>query len=117
MKNLLILTLGSLGFSAMLSAQSNPSARLLPYSENFNGMLAPTYPVGWVGWTQATLPGAFQLAAPTGDRALTANGNASSTTNNVYDFSTKLGFLNSGTTNHAIATALVTTGWASINVS
>lgn len=101
----------------LIFAQTNPAPRTLPYSENFNTMLAPTYPTGWVGWSQATLAGAFQTAAPTGDRVLAANGTAALTTNNVYDFSQKLGFLNSGTTNHGLATALVTTGLASINVS
>jgi len=101
---------------SLVYAQTNPAPRSLPYAENFNSMLAPTYPTGWVGWSQATLAGAFQTAAPTGDRVLAGSGTAASTTNNVYDFSQKLGFLNSGTTNHGLATALVTTGFASINV-
>jgi len=100
-----------------VQAQTNPSPRSLPYSENFNGMVAPTYPTGWVGWSQATAGIAFQTAAPTGDRILTGNGTAASTTNNVYDFSQKLGFLNSASTNNAVATALITSGLASITVN
>ena len=101
---------------SLMHAQTNPAPRTLPYSESFNSMLAPTYPTGWGGWSQGTLSGAFQTAAPTGDRVLAGSGTAASITNNVYDFSQKLGFLNSGSTNHGLATALVTTGFASINV-
>jgi hypothetical protein len=55
---------------SLMHAQTNPAPRTLPYSESFNSMLAPTYPTGWVGWSQGTLSGAFQTAAPTGDRVL-----------------------------------------------
>lgn len=99
-----------------LKAQTDPTPQLLPYSENFDNTVAPTYPVGWMGWAQAVQSGAFQTAAPTGDRVLTV-GNAASTGNNVYDFSQKIGFLNSGSSNNGLATALVTSGLANITIS
>jgi len=99
-----------------LMGQTDPSPQLLPYSENFDNMVAPNYPNGWIGWSQAVLTGGFQTAPPTGDRVLAANGTAAQTTNNVYDFSQKIGFLNSGTTNHSLATAIATSGLANITV-
>jgi len=117
MKNLFLLTFGfcQLFFSA-LNAQTDPLPQPLPYSENFNTMLAPNYPTGWIGWAQTTQAGVFQTAPPTGDRVLVA-GTAALTTNNVYDYGQKLGILNSGTTNHALATSLITTGLANITIS
>lgn len=100
----------------LLRAQTDPVPQTLPYSEDFNSMVAPTYPVGWMGWAQAVQTGTFQTAPPTGDKILTA-GTAASTGNNVYDFSQKIGILNSSTTNHGIATALVTSGLANITIS
>lgn len=97
-------------------AQTDPTPQLLPYTENFDNMVAPTYPAGWMGWAQAVLSGSFQTAAPTGDRVLTA-GTAASTGNNVYDFAQKIGFLNSSASNHGLATALVTSGLANITIS
>lgn len=111
----LALCTGMLWF-ASAQAQTDPTPQLLPYSENFDNMVAPTYPAGWMGWAQAVLSGSFQTAAPTADRVLTA-GTAASTGNNVYDFSQKIGFLNSSTSNHALATALVTSGLANITIS
>lgn len=112
---LLTICTGLVWFS-FAQAQTDPTPQLLPYSENFDNMVAPTYPAGWMGWAQAVLSGSFQTAAPTGDRVLTA-GTAASTGNNVYDFSQKLGFLNSGSSNHGLATALVTSGLANITIS
>ncbi|MBX2927130.1 MAG: hypothetical protein KF852_04785 [Saprospiraceae bacterium] len=101
-------------------AQTNPTAQSLPYAQDF-GTLAhssTTYPVGWQGWQLATSPQAtFRTTAPTGDRALTASSDASTTNGNVHNYNGKIGFLNSGSLDLSLAVALNTTGSTNVQVS
>lgn len=100
-------------------AQTNPAPQSLPYSQNFDGLTTgvTTYPAGWQGWTVATSPGnTFKTVTATADRALTAGDNAS-TAGNVYNYDTKLGFLNTGSLDLSVALALNTTGLSAIQVS
>src|SRR4030095_7366162 len=102
------------------SAQTNPTPQLLPYSENFNSLLSAStiYPTGWQGWTVTTAPGSvFNASSPTADRTLTASGTAASTTGNVYNYDTKIGFLNTGSLDLSLTLALNTAGQTGIQVN
>src|SRR5678809_214412 len=120
MKKIYCLFLLITGISQFISAQTNPPAQSLPYSENFNSLLASStvYPAGWQGWTVSTVPGStFNTSSPTGDRALAASGTAASTTGNIYNYDTKIGFLNTGSLDLSVALALNTTSQSGIQVA
>jgi len=100
--------------------QTNPAAQALPYSHDFSGTAhsSTTYPAGWQGWTISTSPGsAFNTAAPTTDRALTASSHAGTTSGNVHNYDGKIGYLNTGSLDLTLALALNTTGMVNIQVS
>lgn len=110
----------SIIYAYRTSAQSQPQPRLLPYQENFDALSASStvYPDGWQGWTLSGAPGSnFNTAAPSADKALTPNGSASGTANGVYNYSGKLGFLNSGTVDNSLVLAVNTSGQVNITVS
>lgn len=99
-------------------AQTQPTPQALPYQQNFDGLPAAstTYPAGWYGWTLSGSPSAnFNTAAPASDKAL-LTGTASSTTNGVYNYNGKLGFLNSGSADNSLVLALNTTGQVNISL-
>ncbi|HRH67574.1 MAG TPA: hypothetical protein PLU53_14830, partial [Bacteroidia bacterium] len=99
--------------------QTNPAAQSLPYTQDFSALAASstTYPAGWIGWTISTTPGAtFNTGGPTADRLLTASGTAATTSGNVLNYNGKIGFLNNGSLDLTVATALNTTGFTSIQV-
>lgn len=100
-------------------AQTQPAPQVLPYQQNFDGLAhsSTVYPAGWQGWALSGSPsGSFNTAAPSGDKALLANGSASSTTNGAYNYNGKLGFLNSGSADNSLALALNTSGQLNISV-
>ena len=102
-------------------AQTNPSPQALPYQQDFSA-LAPagtSYPDGWQGWVMAgTTASQFRTNAPTGDKPLTANGSASSTTGAVFNYNGKIGFLNSGSSgDQGLALAINTSGQQTVQVS
>ncbi|MBC9930795.1 T9SS-dependent choice-of-anchor J family protein [Chitinophaga qingshengii] len=110
----------SILYSDRLPAQSQPQPRSLPYEENFDALSASAtaYPDGWQGWTLSGSPGgSFNTATPSADKALTPNGSASGTANGVYNYSGKLGFLNSGSADNALVLAVNTSGQVNITVS
>ena len=118
MKNIFTLV-STLFIATIIIAQTNPTAQSLPYSESFGSLTAgvTAYPAGWQGWTVSTTPsGTFNTAAPTADRVL-AGGTASSTAGNVYNYDTKIGFLNTGSLDLSIVLALNTTGQSGIQVN
>lgn len=97
-------------------AQTQPNPQALPYQQNFDALAttSTTYPDGWQGWTLSGSPSSsFNTATPASDKALTT-GTASSTTNSVYNYNGKLGFLNSGSVDNCLALALNTTGQVNI---
>lgn len=99
-------------------AQTQPAAQSLPYQQHFDALLSgsTTYPDGWQGWTLTGSPSAgFNTLTPASDKTLLA-GSASSTTNGVYNYVGKLGFLNSGTVDNCLALALNTSGQTNISV-
>jgi hypothetical protein len=117
MKKTLLLFLAVTGLTYAY-AQTQPSPQSLPYQQQFDA-LAPTsttYPDGWQGWTLSGSPSAvFNTATPSADKTL-ATGTASSTTNGVYNYNGKLGFLNSGSADNGLVLALNTSGQLNIAV-
>ncbi|HVI49447.1 MAG TPA: Ig-like domain-containing protein [Chitinophaga sp.] len=101
-------------------AQTNPAPRPLPYQESFDALPASStvYPDGWQGWLLSGSPsGNFNVLPPTSDKPLIANGSASSTANGAYNYTGKLGFLNSGSADNSLVLALKTSGQINITVS
>jgi len=107
-------------------SQTNPAPQPLPYTQNFDALThaSTTYPAGWQGWTLAEGTGvnpsgatAVRLTPPSADRALTANGSASSDNGNMYNFNGKIGFLNTGSLDLSVALAINTTGRTGIVVN
>ncbi|MBF4492675.1 choice-of-anchor J domain-containing protein [Flavobacterium sp. MR2016-29] len=106
-----------------LSAQTMPSPRTLPYSQNFDGLDASAiaYPIGFQGWTAATSnpTGASQYAVSGtfgADRALVANSTAATTSGNFHNYNGKIGFLNTSGLDLTIGFAFITTGQSAIQV-
>jgi hypothetical protein len=105
-----------------LMAQTNPTPQSLPYTQDF-AALTPTitaYPVGWQGWVVATtfpaLNSPFPTAAPQSDRTLTASGTPGSNGGNVYNYDSRIGFLNNGSLDLSLILALNTTGQTGVQV-
>jgi hypothetical protein len=117
MKKILLVFLAITGLTHAF-AQTQPSPQPLPYQQTFDALpsSSTTYPDGWQGWTLSGSPSAtFNTATPASDKAL-ITGTASSTTNGVYNYNGKLGFLNSGSVDNSIVLALNTSGQVNIAV-
>jgi hypothetical protein len=102
------------------TGQTNPAAKPLPYQQDFDALpsTATTYPDGWQGWLLNGAPsGNFNTAAPSGDKPLIASGSASSTGNGVYNYTGKLGFLNSGSVDNALVLSINTAGQQNVQLS
>lgn len=98
---------------SLLHSQSNPTAQQVPYSTDFSGLShsSSTYPSGWQGWKISSLSGTnFDLSAPSSNTTLTSRGYASSTSKGIYNYSGKLGYLNSSDGDYALVLSLKTTG-------
>ncbi|WP_281633718.1 T9SS-dependent choice-of-anchor J family protein [Flavobacterium luteolum] len=110
-------------FSGNLFAQITIRTSL-PIREEFNDLNGGTsvvYPLGFQGWTAGNTNGSGITNYVTSgviiaDKALTAGGKANSGTGNVYNYDGKIGFLNSGTNDYAIALAFSTEQKASIEI-
>lgn len=103
-----------------VAGQTNPAARTLPYQQDFDALpaTATTYPDGWQGWLLSGAPsGSFNTAAPSGDKPLISSGSASSTANGVYNYTGKLGFLNSGSVDNALVLSINTAGQQNVQLS
>lgn len=119
-KPLLSLLFICLFMAHQVTGQTNPAAQTLPYQQSFDALPAAgtTYPDGWQGWLLAGAPsGNFNTAAPSADKPLIANGSASSTGNGVYNYTGKLGFLNSGSVDNALTLAINTSGQQNIQLT
>lgn len=117
MKKTLLPFLLVIGFSHAY-AQTQPPPQPLPYQQTFDALpsSSTTYPDGWQGWTLTGSPSAiFNTATPSADKAL-ATGTASSTTNGVYNYNGKLGFLNSGSADNSLVLAINTSGQVNISL-
>ena len=106
--------------STGLFAQTNPTPQTIPYSQNFSTLThaSTTFPAGWQGWkVSSAATNTYQTVAATGDQALIASSSASNNSGGVHNYNGKIGELPSGSTNPAIALALVTTGSSNIKVT
>jgi len=115
-----LLLVSTLFSSSLLWAQTQPAPQALPYQQNFDALAhsSTTYPAGWQGWALSGSPsGSFNTAVPASDKALTANGSASATTNGAYNYNGKLGFLNSGSVDNSLVLALNTSGQLNVSLS
>lgn len=91
-------------FSMNLFAQTMPTAQSLPYTQKFDDLTPEltTLPVGLQGWTASNpssvpTPSNFTTSGTIyGNKDLTANGSASSSTGAIYNYNKKVGFLNGG---------------------
>jgi hypothetical protein len=117
MKRHLLLFLAVACFAGA-QAQTQPAAQPLPYQQSFTSLppASTTYPDGWQGWGLSGSPSAnFNVLPPAADKVL-LTGSASSTTNGVYNYNGKLGFLNSGSADNAVVLALNTSGQTNVAV-
>lgn len=110
--------------SGNLFAQTMPTPRTLPYSENFDGLATnpTTYPVGFQGWTAAGSPGSnYKTNAALTDKTMTAivsnaAASAATTSGDIYNYNGKIGFLNNGSLDFTLGVAFDATGYSSIKV-
>ncbi|MBL7711683.1 MAG: hypothetical protein JNL13_04435, partial [Chitinophagaceae bacterium] len=112
MKRKLLLFKLLLGTALAASAQTNPTAQSLPYTQDFSTLShsSTTYPAGWQGWTVATAAGAsFNTAAPIADRSLVASSSAGINSGNVHNYNGKIGFLNTSGLDLSLVLAVNTT--------
>lgn len=98
---------------------TQPAPQGLPYLQDFSALphTSTLYPDGWQGWALSGAPGAaFNLLPAAGDKALAANSTASSTTNGVLNYNGKIGYLNSGSADNAVALSVNTTANTNVRV-
>ena len=103
----------------VFSQATNPVPQGLPYFQDFSALAhsATAFPAGWQGWTLSGAPGgSFNTAQAAADKALTASSSASSTANGVHNYNGKIGFLNSGSVDNAVALSINTTGNTGVKV-
>ncbi|MCD0472153.1 T9SS-dependent choice-of-anchor J family protein [Flavobacterium sp. JAS] len=111
-------------FSVNLFAQTMPAPQALPYTQNFDGLTdkPTTYPDGFQGWTAAGSPGStFKTNAALTDKTMTAIMSSSAPTaatgtGDIYNYTGKIGFLNTGTLDFTIGFAFNTTGYSAIQI-
>ena len=116
----LLLSLFILG-SPVAIAQTNPVPQSLPFSEDFDDLVhsSTAWPDGFQGWRINNVgpSDTFFVVPAQQDRGLTANGDASSTGNDVYNFNQKLGFRSTTGGNNFMVLALNTLGFENIQFS
>jgi hypothetical protein len=102
-------------FSFSLLAQTQPTPQALPFSENFSSF-ALAYPTGIQGGLLGSVPlSVYPTTDSTADK-LIINGTSNTNTGAIYNYSGKIGFLNSGSANLGICLAINTTGKSGIEV-
>ena len=108
-----ILVVTSLFFNSLIFSQTNPTAQLLPYYQDFSSLSYSSkfYPAGIQGGFINNMPStAFSFDAPSIDAAMTSSGTASSSIKGVYNYNSKIGFLNGTDGDYCITLAVKTTG-------
>jgi endonuclease/exonuclease/phosphatase family metal-dependent hydrolase len=107
-------------FSGSLTAQTMPVPMgSLPYTEYFNSLSAGStdYPFGFQGWSAGSPGSDFNTNGTlAGDRLLTANSSASTSSGNIHNYNGKIGFLNNGSLDLTIGFAFNATGQSAIMV-
>ncbi len=105
--------------TTVVNAQTNPTPQGMPYTQNFSAYTGSTaaYLAGWQGWTiTGSTSTAFPTAVPTANKAQTTGSNASNA-NGVFDFSGKIGLLNSGSVMNSFCLSISTAGYTAVQVS
>ncbi|WP_264534843.1 T9SS-dependent choice-of-anchor J family protein [Flavobacterium sp. N1736] len=105
--------------SGSLFAQTMPTAKSLPYQQDFSFAATITaYPDGFQGWTAAVLPGSTYNVSGTivADRPLVASSTAATNSGNFHNYNGKIGFLNNGSLDLAIGFAINATNQKGIQV-
>ena len=100
-------------------AQTNPTPQGMPYTQNFSAYTGSTtaYLAGWQGWTiTGSTSAAFPTAAPLANQAQAAGTNAT-TAGGVFDFSGKIGFLNTASALKSFCLSISTSGYTSVQIS
>ncbi|MBO9150602.1 T9SS-dependent choice-of-anchor J family protein [Chitinophaga sp. GCM10012297] len=98
---------------------TQPAPQGLPYLQDFSALphASTVYPEGWQGWALSGAPGsAFNVLPAAGDKNLAANNTASSTTNGVLNYNGKIGYLNSGSADNAVALSVSTAANTNVRV-
>jgi hypothetical protein len=107
-------------FTASFAQGTSPASQNLPYVQDFSTLISTstTYPPGFQGWKTATAPSSLYPTTGVllGDQALTANSTAATTSGNVHNYSSKIGFLTTGSLDIAIGLAINTSGKSGIEV-
>jgi len=108
--------------AGVASAQTNPTAQSLPYSQDFSGLAhsSTTYPAGWQGWNLDSdgSSNLFRTGTAVADEALRASSSASTTTGGVHNYNGKIGILaNSSSTDPSLCLAINTTGHSNVTVA
>ncbi len=119
---LLTMMVLSVLLQVQIFAQSNPTPQAVPYTQDFSGLphSSSAYPAGWQGWQlNSAIGSSYNISAPSANKSLTASGTATNTSNGVYNYDGKVGFLSSGsgTGNNAIVLAIDGTNYETIQVT
>ncbi len=117
--SLLSLLVCMLFATTVAMAQTNPTPQGMPYTQNFSAYTGSTtaYLAGWQGWTiTGSTSAAFPTAAPLANQAQAAGTNAT-TAGGVFDFSGKIGFLNTASALKSFCLSISTSGYTSVQIS
>ncbi len=117
--NVLSLLVCALFSTTVAFAQTNPTPQGMPYTQNFSAYTGSTatYLAGWQGWTIAgSTSTTFPTAVPAANKPQGSGSNGSNT-NGVFDFSGKIGLLNSGTAMNSFCLSISTAGYTAVQVS
>ena len=118
---LLSIAVVALFSSTVAVGQTNPTPQSMPYTQNFSAYNGSTtsYLAGWQGWTIAgsTSSVSFPTAAPNGNQVQDASGTNALTTGGIYDFTGKIGFVNTANALKSFCLSISTAGYTSVQVS
>ena len=106
-------------YNSTLFSQTNPTAQTLPYYQDFSSLSysSKTYPAGIQGGLVSNAPSsAFSFIASASDAAMTQSATAYNSTGGIYNYNSKIGFLNGTTGDYCITLAIKTTGVTNILV-
>lgn len=118
-----IITLSLMMMSGWAWAQTNvthPAPMAVPDSIAFSTVAhgSKVYPTGLVGWQIGANPlQTYRTNSPTADKTLYESATAGTSSNQVYNYNGKIGFLNTNSNDHAIAFAVNTTGKSNITIT
>ena len=116
----LLLISVALFIASNLKAQTVPAAQVIPYTQDFAGLLSSstTFPAGWQGWQLGTTSSSsFRTTAPTANSLLLASSTAATTTGAIHNYNGKLGILSSSSIDVGLGLVVNTTGKVNVVVT